>query len=129
MSAAYEAIAWLKPECDFDLARAAALVKEWLPDAKLSGGTHDIKITLGGWDLWLHLNERPYVLDEAREFATLRPDSARHQEIAQCKRRVEVYCPQDDHAMSHFNDFVFVCQALEEFQGLILCDPRSGELI
>ena len=35
MSAAYEAIAWLKPECDFDLARAAALVKEWLPGLRL----------------------------------------------------------------------------------------------
>lgn len=129
MSGSYEAIAWLQPDSDFDPNVAVTRLTKWLPGAKASLRDMNIDLSVGGWPVRLHLNERGYVAEEAQEFPELFPDCPRSQEIARCKRRVEVKCPEEDPGMDHFNDLVFVCQALEEFRGVILFDPRSGELI
>jgi hypothetical protein len=50
------------------------------------------------------------------------------QQIAICNRRIATHA-DDDPNMDYFNDYIFVLEALESFDGLILFDPVAGSLI
>jgi hypothetical protein len=129
MSGSYEAIAWLEPESDYDIEVAVMRLGEWLPEAEISRQDQTITVSLGRWDIRLHLDEDAHVAAEAKEFPNVFPECPRSLEIARCSRRVEIASPGRDPNIKYFNDYVFVLQALEEFQGVILFDPVSGELI
>ena len=125
----YQIIAWLQSGTDFDLNSAATRVRKYFPEAQLFTDDQSLTLVLQGWKARLFLDDLPNVALEAQEFPSLFPQCPRAAEIAQCLRRVEVLCPTDDPAMQHFDDFLLVCQALEQFRGIILFDPLSGQLI
>jgi hypothetical protein len=125
----YEAITFLQEGSDFDLAVAARRLAEWLPNTEVTRRGKGIVVKSSGWEVRLHLMDEPYVAEESRDIAKQFADCPRAAEIGECERRVEVCSTDPDPDMGHFNDFVFVLHALEEFRGVILFDPGSGELI
>jgi len=128
-SLTYEAIAFLQDSSDFDLAAAARRLAEWLPEWQVVRRGKDISVRSPGYALLLRLADEPLVAEESLDMAAFFANCPRANEIAEGKRRIDVSCADPDPGMDHFNDFICVCQALESFRGVILLDPRSGELI
>ncbi|HEY7427875.1 MAG TPA: hypothetical protein VH682_26825 [Gemmataceae bacterium] len=131
MAGSHEAIGWLRPESDLTLSDAAARLAEQLPnaevsDVKVSQRSQSLCVSFRGWKLWLHLVEAGHVAEEAREFAGWYPQDSRAAQIADCIRRVEVYCPGEDARGRHRKDFLAVCAVLAQFRGVVLRDPVEG---
>ncbi len=84
-----------------------------------------IIVRFGKWSLRVHLEDAAHVIDESREIAALyaggRPDQ---DVIAQCGRRITIDT-DDDIEMVHFNDYVLVCEAIEEAGPVALFDPQA----
>ena len=128
-SLTYESIAFLQDGSDFDIAVAARLVAEWLPGWQVTQRDKSISVQGSNCEFRLHLADEPFVAEESQGMAEYFAECPRSPKIAKCKRRVEITCADPDPDMAHFNDYLFVLHALEEFRGVILFDPRSGELI
>ena len=125
----YEAIGFLQDDTDFDLAEAQNHLMKRLPRMKVKRRGNTVTVEAPGWSLEVHLADEPFVAEESRDMAAHFSACPRSAEIALSKRRVEIVSTDADPDMEHFNDFVFVCETLEKFRGLILFDPRSGDLM
>jgi hypothetical protein len=126
--ATYGTLCFLQNDSDFDLSIATERLIKTFPEAQVTQLDQSISIQFPDWKMQLHLADEPFIADEAKDLAEYFSDCPRATEIAACKRRVEIGADPDPN-MDHFNDFVFVCQMLEEFKGVILFDPQSGQLI
>lgn len=124
----YNTICFLQDTSNFDLTLAAFRLAEEFLSAQVTQLGKDISIQFDYWKIKLHLAEEPFVAEESVGIAEYFADCPRAAEIAQCKRRIEIGGDPDPN-MDHFNDFVCLCQALEEFQGVILFDPELGQLV
>ncbi len=128
MSFAYRAIGWIEDENEFSLINVEIRLKKRFPASQLSRDTNNISLSVKDWGAHLHFSDESHVGQEAEEFPRLFPNCSRSSEIARCRKRIEINCPEESSAMKHFNDYVFVCQAVE-FKGVILVDLASGELL
>ncbi|MCZ2340647.1 MAG: hypothetical protein LC104_02490 [Bacteroidales bacterium] len=125
----YEAIAFLQDDSDFDLDVAVRRLAEWFPAKRIARDGKTITVDDPDWAVSFQLMDESFVAEESMEIAETFSSCSRSQDIANCKRRIEVYSTDPDLDMMHFNDFVLSCQTLETFRGVILFDPQSGELI
>jgi hypothetical protein len=70
-----------------------------------------------------------HVLMESQEIAALyAKDRADSTVIATYDRRITL-TSDDDLPLNHFNDYIFVLEALEKIDGVILFDPRDESFI
>ncbi|MCC7449024.1 MAG: hypothetical protein IT324_16515, partial [Anaerolineae bacterium] len=63
---------------------------------------------------------------EGKEFLQQFPDCP--PEIANCRKRIEIFFPDKSADMEHFNNYLFMCHAAE-FRGVILVDLASGKVM
>jgi hypothetical protein len=88
-----------------------------------------IRVKRNNWELRIWYEEKPEVLVESQEiasnFATKRDDATI---IASCNRRFITSADRDP-KMDYFNDYVFVLEALESINGIILFNPDDGTFI
>lgn len=130
-SPTYESLGFIQDESVFDLSEAHRRFADRFgnigANVVLAGRT--ITVTIDGWHLKLSLEDSDYVLEESREIAEALPGCPRAAEIALCRRRIELWSDYDDWEMEHINDYILACEILSGFEGVILWDPGSGELI
>jgi hypothetical protein len=128
-SPAYQANAFLEDVTDFSLEEAKARLAKRVTGATISSAGNRIIISVKGWRLGLNLDDGPHVLDESAGIARHYSKCPKSPAIAKCRKRVDIWSEDDDPNMDHINDFIFVCEALSSFKGVILLDPRSGDLL
>lgn len=96
---------------------------------EISVSGNRVDLVVNGLRFSLHVEYGEHVLAESQEIATLygkvRGDSA---VIATCNRRI-MLTSDDDSPLYHFNDYIFVLEALEQIDGVILFDPRAESFI
>jgi hypothetical protein len=126
MAGSHEAIGWLRSDSDFALPAAAVRLAQQLQKAKVAEFSQRLRVSFGRWEVWVHMVEEEHVAEEAREFAGIYPDDERARHVADCIRRFEVECPNEDPHGRHRKDFLAVCAVLAQFQGVILRDPVEG---
>jgi hypothetical protein len=128
-SPAYQAIAFLEDDTDFSLAETQARLAKPFAGATINSAGKRINISIKGWRLGLNLDDAPHVLEESMDIAQHYSKCSKSASIAKCRRRVDVSNEDDDPNMDHINDFIVVCEVLSSFKGVILLDPRSGDLL
>ena len=115
------------------LARAlrAALTSLKRPPDVLSSGA-DVRAVFPGATFQVHPDDGAHVLEESADLASqpkIRAKASLADEVRACRRRIEV-SGEDDPAMARFNDYLSLLQALEKaVPGILLLDPREGEVI
>jgi len=124
----YNTLCFLQDTSNFNLTLTAFRLAEEFPLAQVTHLDKNISIQFSDWKIELHLADEPFVAEESMDIAEYFADCPRSAEIAQCTRRVEIGGDPDPN-MDHFNDFVYLCQVLEKFQGVILFDPELGQLV
>jgi hypothetical protein len=125
----YRAFGLLKPDSDFTMPEAARRLSARFPQFTVELKADTIAVSAADWEIQLVLNESPAVIEESREIAAHIGGSDDAQDIAACGRRVEVSSDIPDPEMEHFNDYLFIIEVLQSFQGLIAVDPREPSLL
>lgn len=126
----YSATAFLQGHTDFEIGEAERRLRERLSWLLVTRSAEKaISVSEAGWTLRLYLAEEPHVAEEAAEMPDLFPNLPRVREIEVCKRRVDIRSTEPDPDLAHFNDYLFVCEVVEGFAGVILFDPQTGESI
>ena len=136
---AYLALGLVPPSTDISFHAVAPLVFQAFPGEvpakKAQRTVEDGQLTT--WIIWLEWPDwkvqiRPVagtkVLEFANKVASVDPSRQDNSVIASCDRLIEVQ-GTDDANMDHFNDYVFVLQALENLPGVVLFDPRDVSFI
>ena|SRR5215510_3775574 len=81
------------------------------------------------WSFYIEWDSGRNVLEESHEIAQRFSVSAEQaQRIASCDCRISTSA-DDDPNMDYFNDYIFVLETLESFEGVILFDPDTGLFI
>jgi len=130
----YECLVLIDPENDVTAAGLAAELRRFY--ATDSGAPSDIlesgptvKLRWQDYTMTVYRSSLPHVLEEsaeiANEFAAGRPDRAR---IARCQLRFEISA-EDDPNMGHFNDYLFVGEALQRLARVYRFEQASGEFL
>lgn len=125
----YQAMAFLQDESDFDMEILRQHLVKCFPAMKVVHEGKDISLQVPDWKIRVHLADEPFVAQESLEISEYFAQCPLAAEIAECKRRVEIWSNDPDPKMEYFNDYVILCETLESFRGVILFDPTSGELI
>lgn len=125
----YEAIAFLKDDSDFNLEVFKQDLIRCFPIMQIVQEGKTISLSHLDWKIHAHLADEPFVEIEALEMPEHCPECPRIEEISQCKRRVEIWSRSPDPQMDYFNDYIILCNVVERFQGVILFDPMSGNLM
>ena len=77
----------------------------------------------------LVLNSESHVSIEAQEMAQIHQFAPPWDKVSNCQQRIELSSSLDSN-MDHFNDYIFVLEALEAQLGeVVILDLHSGELI
>lgn len=125
----YEAFGLLEPDSNFSMDVAAAHLAARFPRWALHHEGSKISLVSGKWAFYLCLNSEPWVIQESREIAQALPeDLAVAVAITRCGRRIEVSSDPDPN-MDYFNDYIFVVEVLQSFEGVITVDPREPCII
>jgi hypothetical protein len=125
----YQAIAFLKDDSDFDIEVFKKHLIRCFPAMQIIQEGKTISLSLPNWEIHTHLADEPFVEEEGLEMLEHCPECPRIDEISRCKRRVEIWSPSPDPQMDYFNDYLIVCDVLDSFQGVIVLDPVSGDLL
>jgi hypothetical protein len=125
----YEAMAFLKDDSDFDIEVFKHHLIRCFPAMQIVQEGKTISLLLPEWEIHTHLADEPFVEIEALEMPEHCPECPRIDEISKCKRRVEIWSRSPDPQMDYFNDYITLCNVVEMFQGVILFDPMSGNLM
>jgi len=100
--------------------------------AEVDEAGDDVKVRFPGAAFDVHPEEGKHVLVESADLAgqpKIRSKKGLADEVRACARRIEV-SGADDPQMDHFNEYLSVVQALEmALPGVLLLDPREGEVI
>lgn len=81
-----------------------------------------LTLTFDGWKLWITLSEAEHIAEEAAELAEI----YHYPDLNKCSTRLEIYA-EDDPDELHYNDHLYVLEALSDVQGIHIFDPVSGE--
>ena len=104
--------------------------------AKIAGASSSrsddtVTIAKGDWTIYLALVSGPHVKFESEgivgKLAGLEPDEAAA--LTESEQRVEVWTDDPDPFMEHFNDYLFVIEALKSFSGLTAVDPNEPAIL
>ena len=132
--AVYESLILLDPETQITTDQLAAELQRFYKDkpgspAELAVAGEGLSLKWPGYTLEIGRSALPHVLEEsvelAAEFGEERPDQAR---IAQCHTRFEV-SGDDDPDMEHFNDYLFVGEAVLRLGRAYRFDQAAGEFL
>ncbi|GBE92961.1 hypothetical protein [Nostoc cycadae] len=131
----YNALALIAPDCDITLPNAEVKFVQFFnrdpikPSMSVSQGENRLKLTFGGWSLYIYLDTEPSVLQESQEmanhFGQNHPDKAI---IATCNSLLEISSDADEN-MNHFNDYVLSIEQLSKIPGIFLLDMASLEFV
>src|SRR5262249_34400341 len=119
-SPAYQAMAFLEDATDFSLAEAQTRLAKPFAGATITSRGSRLDISIKGWRLSLNFADAPHVFEEAKDIAKHFSKCPKAPAIAKCRRRVELWSEDDDPDMIHINDFIFACEVLSSFKGVIL---------
>ncbi len=125
----YIAFGLLTPDSNFTMTEAAKRLSAKFPSFAVEHKADSIIISSVDWEIHLSMNAAPTVLDESREMARHIGGAEDAKDLAVCARRVEVASDIPDPEMNHFNDYLFVVEVLQSFNGLIAVDPREPSLL
>jgi hypothetical protein len=127
----YRALGLLKKDSDFDLDKAAARVVAKVPGSSSLRSGDTVTVAKGDWSIYLALVSGPHVKFESEgivgKLAGLDADEAA--ELTESEQRVEVWTDDPDPFMEHFNDYLFVIEALKSFKGLTAVDPNEPAIL
>lgn len=91
-------------------------------------GTKKIRILRNEWSLYITWEDEPHVLLESKEIAERFVSDEQDQAvIGQIAQRIEIGADPDPE-MIYFNDYVFLLEVIDEFSGLYVFDPYTGEI-
>lgn len=125
----YEAIAFLKDDSDFDTELFKKHLIRCFPAMQIVQEGKTISLSHLDWQIHAYLADELFVEIEALEMPEYCPQCPRIEEISKCKRRVEIWGRSSDPQMDYFNDYIILCNVVERFQGVILFDPMSEDLM
>ncbi|MCC7447171.1 MAG: hypothetical protein IT324_07130, partial [Anaerolineae bacterium] len=110
MDFTYQATGWIEEANDFDLNILESRLREYFPEASVSRDSNHISLWLNDW--WLNdciaelqVVDTPYIVEEGKEFLQQFPDCP--PEIANCRKRIEIFFPDKSADMEHFNNYLF----------------------
>lgn len=101
-------------------------------DRNTSISLHDqsIHLQIENFTFYISWNEDEYVLieshDIAKNFATQRADK---DQIASCKKRIEMSDTNDDIDVDYFNDSLYIMEIMESFSGVFVFNPQDGNFM
>lgn len=129
-----ECLVLVDPENDVTAAALAAELRTFYetdsaaPNEILESGP-TVSLRWHDYTMTVYRSALPHVLEEsaelASEFAAHRPDRDR---IARCKLRFEISAEEDPN-MDHFNDYLFVGEALQRLARVYRFENASGEFL
>jgi hypothetical protein len=125
----YTAFGLLKADSDFTMAEAAKRLTAKFPSFKVVSEADAVVLSSADWEIHLHLNDSPAVLEESGEIARHIGGAEDAKDIAGCACRVELASDIPDPEMDHFNDYLLAVEVLQSFKGLIAVDPREPSLL
>lgn len=129
MSDAYSTSVFIKDESDFSLEAAAkklgALTSVTIQNPREKGFT----VCWGNWSFEVGLMDDPSVLEEHQESASYNPDDPRMQEVAGCRRRVNLWSPETDYEGDYFDEYLMTIEELTSFKGILVRRDMDGEWI
>jgi hypothetical protein len=127
----YRALGLLRPDSDFTVEQALALLTEKFPGFAVTREADQITVSKGEWWIALALVSGDYVRTETEgivsHLAGVEPAEA--ETLAQTDRRVEVWTDIPDPFMEHFNDYLYVLEVLKTFNGLLAVDPNEPSVL
>jgi hypothetical protein len=130
----YEALLLIEPSTALtienlraELAKFYKAVPEKPGSIQLSGS--EIQLVWPDFTLIVSYSDSPHVIEESRAIAKQFAQAHEARErIQQCWARFEV-AGNDDPAMEHFNDYLFIVEAAQRLGTVYAFDPISGEFI
>ena len=133
----------LLPNSKFTLEEAAKLLEARFasrPDLKVMLKKNVIVKADDRWQLKVHLNLEPHVIEESAELAqsleagtctAAAPELlewAKNAKLQSFPVRFEISSSQDPN-MDHFNDYLFVLEALQALEGSVAFDPSTNMFV
>ena len=123
----YSAFGLLKPDSDFTLNEAQSRLTAKFPGFTVARDGDRITVSKGEWWIALKLVSGPNIQLETEglvgHLAGIEPAEA--EALVASDRRVEVWTDMSDPFMEHFNDYLFVVEVLQSFNGLLTVDPKE----
>ena len=123
----YRAIGLLERNSDFDLDAAGARLVERIPGSSASRDGDTVTITKGDWWIAMTLESGDHIRDEIEGLTSKLAgvEGAEADEYVASARRVTLWTDVSDPFMEHFNDYLFVVEVLQSFNGLLAVDPNE----
>jgi hypothetical protein len=83
----------------------------------------------GDYKFYLHLNAEPHVEEESVEMAAEEfVPQDKKAAVASCRIRYEMHADPDPD-MEYFNESLYILEVLENFAGVFIIDPHSGDFL
>jgi hypothetical protein len=131
----YEHLILIAFDSDFDFYRLTRYLKDFYArtdkrtiNIELQGDT--LIVLVEKYPFYLLLSDEPQVLIESGEMAEAwTGDPEEKKRIAQSGRRLEMRTDRPDPDMRYFNDSLYILEAVEEFDGIYIFNPQSGEFV
>lgn len=129
----YHVVGLVPPNNPLEFSQVVEIIRTDLASKKspliVTIATDTLTVPVGTWTLRVRWENGPHVLAESKEIAELfakeRPDA---NVIATCNRRI-VTAGDDDPAMTYFNEYAFVLEALQSIDGIFLFEPNDSTFI
>jgi hypothetical protein len=127
----YRAYGLLKPDSDFNLEQAIALLMPRFAGYSIARNGEQITISKGDWEIEIALATGSHIPTETQGITDkiAGMEDSETEALLSSERRVEVWSETPDPFMEHFNDFLMVVEVLKTFNGLVAVDPNERALL
>lgn len=80
-----------------------------------------LTLSFDDWKLWIVFSHEAHVAEEAAEIGEI----YKYPKLAACNARLEISA-EDDPDEDHYNDHLYVLEALSDLPGVHIFDPQEG---